>query len=164
MRVFLGLGSNLGDREENLASAISRLAAVEGVSVGRRSSLYESRPVGPAQPDFLNAALLIESSLSPSALLAECKRIERELGREPGGIHWGPRPIDIDLLLADRIVAEPALQVPHLELHKRAFAMAPLCELDPEAVHPVFGWKLSAMLADLGDQGVRRVGELYVET
>ena len=72
--------------------------------------------------------------------------------------------MDIDLLFAEQIVAEPALQVPHLELHKRAFALLPLCELAPEAVHPVLGWKLRALLSDLGDQDVRRVGELYVET
>ena len=163
MQVFLGLGSNLGNRQHNLAQAIARLAALPDTEVRKRSSIYESKPIGPEQPDFLNAAIEIKTSLAPSALLTECKRIERELGRVDGP-RWGPRPLDIDLLLADQIVAEPQLQVPHLELHKRAFALLPMCELAPEAVHPVFGWKLCELLADVADQQVCRVGDFYVET
>jgi 2-amino-4-hydroxy-6-hydroxymethyldihydropteridine diphosphokinase len=161
-RFFLGLGSNLGDRERNLARATALLARTPGVEIHRRSSLYESAPVGPPQPDYLNAVLEVDCALSARELLEVCKAVERALGRVPGP-RWGPRPVDVDLLLADDIVAEPHLQVPHLELHRRAFALAPLCEVAPDAVHPVLGRALKALLDELGDQGVRRVGELYVE-
>jgi 2-amino-4-hydroxy-6-hydroxymethyldihydropteridine diphosphokinase len=163
-RYFLGLGSNLGNRELNLARAVCLLARTRGVEVHRRSSLYESAPVGPEQPDFLNAALEIETDLAPLKLLEVVKGIERELGRVPGGPRWGPRTLDIDLLLSDEIVAEPALQVPHLELHKRAFALIPLCELAPETVHPLLGCELRELLLSLADsQRVCRIGEFYVD-
>lgn len=161
-RFWLGLGSNLGDRERNLAQAAGRLSRTRGIEIRGRSSLYESAPFGPPQPDYLNAVLEVDCALAPAELLAVCKAVERELGRVPGP-RWGPRPIDLDLLLADEIVAEPELQVPHLELHKRAFALLPLCEVAPRAFHPVLRREMRAILADLGDQGVRRVGELYVE-
>ncbi len=161
-RYWLGLGSNLGDRERNLAQAAGMLSRTRGVEVRGRSSLYESAAVGPPQPDYLNAVLEVDCELSPAELLAVCKSIERELGRVPGP-RWGPRPVDLDLLLAEEIVAEPELQVPHLELHKRAFALLPLCEVAPGAVHPVLRRELREILEDLGDQGVRRVGELYVD-
>ncbi len=155
--VYLGLGSNLGDRAWNLAQAAARLGRNGKVAVRARSSIWESTAIGPEQPDYLNAALAVETDLEPAQLLAECKAIERELGRKPGP-RWGPRPVDIDLLLCDCIVAEPALQVPHLELHRRAFALLPLCELAPDAVHPVLQRPLGELLAELGDQGVRRYG------
>ncbi|HEY3446341.1 MAG TPA: 2-amino-4-hydroxy-6-hydroxymethyldihydropteridine diphosphokinase [Myxococcales bacterium] len=164
MRVYLGLGSNLGDRERNLAQAVRLLSRTPGVNVVARSSLWKSAPVGPPQPDYLNAAIEVDTTLGANALLTACKAIERELGREPGGQRWGPRTVDIDLLFADAIVAEPHLQVPHLELHKRAFALLPLCELAPEdAVHPVLRQPLKVLLAAVGDQVVERAGEFYVE-
>ena len=164
MKVYLGLGSNLGDREWNLAQAVRRLSRTAGVNVVARSSLWQSAPVGPAQPDFLNAAIEIETSLALPAVLAVCKEIERELGREPGGPRWGPRSLDLDLLLAEVVFAEPTLQVPHLEMHKRAFVLLPLCELTPaDALHPVLRQPLKALLVAVADQQVRRVGELYVE-
>ena len=160
MRVYLGLGSNLGDRQAHLAQAVCRLARTPGVRVLARSSVWRSTPVGPAQPDYLNAALYVETSLAPAALLAECKAIERALGREPGGVRWGPRTLDVDLLLADVVVSEPALQVPHAQLHLRAFALAPLCEVAPPgALHPVLGRTLSDLLEAVGNQQVERVGE-----
>lgn len=165
MRFYLGLGSNLGDRERHLAQAVRLLSRAPGVTLLARSSLWESAPMGPPQPDYLNAVVEIETDLPPNHLLKACKDIERELGRLPDGPRWGPRTVDIDLLLAEIIVAEPHLQVPHLELHKRAFALLPLCELaPPHAAHPVLGRKLQELLAGLPDQQVRRVGELYVET
>lgn len=164
MRVYLGLGSNLGDRERNLAQAVRLLAATPGVRVLARSSLWRSAPVGPPQPDYLNAAVEVDTTLDAPALLVACKAIERELGREPGGQRWGPRTLDIDLLLADAVVAEPQLRVPHLELHRRAFALLPLCELAPaDAVHPVLHQPLKVLLAAVAEQGVERVGEFHVE-
>lgn len=163
MRVYLGLGSNLGDRARHLAQAVRLLARTPGIALHGCSSLWESAPIGPEQPDFLNAAVAIETEVAPRRLLEICKGIERELGRAPGGPRWGPRTVDIDLLLADNIIAEPQLQVPHLELHKRAFALLPLCELAPDATHPVLCEGLKQLLARLGDQRVRRIGEFYVE-
>lgn len=164
MRVYLGLGSNLGDRADHLAQAVRRLARTRGVQVLARSSVWKSAPVGPAQPDYLNAALAIETTLSPAELLAECKAIERALGREPGGVRWGPRTLDVDLLLAEVVVAQPDLQVPHPRLHERAFALAPLCEVAPAAtVHPVLGRTLGDLLEAVRDQQCERVGELDLQ-
>ena len=161
-RFFLGLGSNLGDRCRNLAQAVHLLARAEGVQVLRRSSLYESAPIGPPQPRFLNAVVEIRTTLSPAQLLRACKAIETALGREDTG-RWGPRLIDIDLLLGDAVVAEPLLQVPHLMLHKRAFALIPLLELHPEGTHPVLGASLALLLQELAEQDLHRVGEFYVD-
>ncbi|HEY7295409.1 MAG TPA: 2-amino-4-hydroxy-6-hydroxymethyldihydropteridine diphosphokinase [Dehalococcoidia bacterium] len=126
--VMLALGSNLGDRLQNLRYAVARLAAhgaVEAVS-----GLYETAPVGVTeQPAFYNAACAFASDLSLPALLALAKRIEWELGRRPAQV-WGPRPCDIDLLLAgEESLASPALTVPHPRLAERAFVLAPLAEI-----------------------------------
>ncbi len=162
MRVFLGLGSNLGNRKKNLLQAVQRLAVRPGIEVKKLSSIYESEPWGPPQPCFLNAALEVQSELSPLQLLAEVKLIERELGRFPGGVLWGPRTLDIDLLLADRIVAEPALLVPHRYLHKRIFALLPLCDIVPGLMHPVFGKSIEELRAELENEGIRKVGEFGI--
>jgi 2-amino-4-hydroxy-6-hydroxymethyldihydropteridine diphosphokinase len=159
MRVHLGLGSNLGDRRENLARAVELLARVPCVAVVARSSIWESAPMGPPQPDFLNAVVTVATGLTPRLLFQTCKAIERELGRQPGP-RWGPRLVDIDLLLGEEVVDEPDLKIPHAELHRRAFALAPLCELDAEAVHPLLGKSLRELLLALGDQVIRRVGAL----
>jgi 2-amino-4-hydroxy-6-hydroxymethyldihydropteridine diphosphokinase len=161
-RYFLGLGSNLGDREHNLAQAVARLARTPGVSVRRCSSIYETAPVGPEQPDYLNAAVEIETSLAPVDLLHACKEIEAALGRVEGP-RWGPRAVDIDVLLGEQIVGEPSLQVPHLALHKRAFALLPLSELAPDAVHPILGRTVQSLLEDVAGQKAHRKGALYVD-
>lgn len=159
---FLGLGSNLGDRWRNLAQAVQLLSRAEGVHVLRRSSVYESAPIGPPQPRFLNAAVEVRTRLTPMQLLRACKAIETALGREDTG-RWGPRLIDIDLLLGDEVVAEPMLQVPHIMLHKRAFALIPLLEIFPDGTHPVLNAPLSLLLQELAEQDIVRVGEFYVD-
>ncbi|MFN7131378.1 MAG: 2-amino-4-hydroxy-6-hydroxymethyldihydropteridine diphosphokinase [Myxococcales bacterium] len=159
---YVGLGSNLGDRCRNLAQAVHLLSRCEGVQVSRRSSLYDSAPIGPEQPRYLNAVVEVRTTLKPMELLRACKAIEKQLGREDSG-RWGPRSIDLDLLFSDAIVAEPALQVPHLQLHKRAFALAPLCELDPELRHPILRSPLRLLLNDVSEQDVHRVGDFYVD-
>src|SRR5437867_665789 len=122
---YIGLGSNLGNREANLRMALrlmTRLSRVEAVS-----ALYESDPVGPEQPPYYNAACRIETGLEPLPLLRFLQSIEHEIGRRSGGERWGPRPIDLDLLLYDdRIVDSDDLSVPHPRLSERAFALAPL--------------------------------------
>lgn len=156
MRVFLGLGSNLGDRLGHLREGLAGLQA-RGVVVVSRSSVWQSAPVGPAQPDYLNAVVEVETSLSPRELLVACKQLEREQGRDPQGLRWGPRPVDVDLLLADVRVDEPDLQVPHAQLAHRAFVLRPLCEVcPPSRLHPVLGVTLGELLARVGDQVCER--------
>jgi len=155
--VHLGLGTNLGEREAHLARAAGALAAVPGVEIERCSAVFDSAPVGPDQPRYLNAVIELRTSLPPVELLQKLKSLEQVLGREPGE-RWGPRAIDLDILLwGEVIVAEPGLQVPHLALHQRAFALAPLCELAPHARHPVLGQTIQELLAHLPEQDVRRV-------
>lgn len=143
-RAFLGLGSNLGDRLQNLRQAITALRD-QGIEIKQTSSIYETDPVGPPQPDFLNAAAEIETSLPPLDLLATLKQTETALGRQRAE-PWGPRLIDLDLLLyGTESVNEPNLVIPHPELTKRAFALVPLLEIDPDLELPS-GEPLSAFL------------------
>ena len=130
---YLSLGSNLGDRLGRLREALERLGQVDGVRVERVSAVYESEPVGVKdQPRFLNLAARIETTLEPLQLLEAAKRIEREMGRRPGA-RWGPRPIDIDILThGDAVVRTARLTLPHGEMMRRAFVLAPLAEIAPE--------------------------------
>jgi 2-amino-4-hydroxy-6-hydroxymethyldihydropteridine diphosphokinase len=136
-RVYLGLGSNLGDRERNLRAAVERLAAMPGVRILRCSRVYETEPVGPGdQPWFLNAVVEADTSLSPETLLRRAKAIEAELGRQPGP-RWGPRPLDVDILLyGERSLDLPDLTIPHPELWSRLFVLVPLAELRPDLSGP----------------------------
>jgi 2-amino-4-hydroxy-6-hydroxymethyldihydropteridine diphosphokinase len=135
---YVGLGSNLGDREGHLARALEALGRVDGVVVRRRSSVRETEPVGgPPQGPFLNAVAEIETALDPAALLGALKAVERAGGRRPGPL-WGPREIDLDLLLYDDLVLRADdLVVPHPRLAARAFVLEPLAEIAPDVVHPV---------------------------
>jgi 2-amino-4-hydroxy-6-hydroxymethyldihydropteridine diphosphokinase len=131
---YLGLGSNVGDRESQLRGAIEDLGR-HGAGVEAVSSLYETEPVGEIldQPDFLNAAVRIQTSLQPEDLLDVCKAIEAEHGRVFGGPRHGPRPIDIDLLLLGEIeLSTERLTLPHPEVTSRRFVLLPLLELDPD--------------------------------
>ena len=156
MRVYLGLGSNLGDRRDNLERAIHAIAALDSTRLVCRAGLYESAPVGPEQPDFLNTAVGIETGLGLLALLDGCKAIEARLGRVPS-FRWGPRLIDIDLLIADAVHRSALLTVPHGQLHLRRFALQPLCEMAGDLVHPLLGRRLDDICAALPEQGVRRL-------
>ena len=154
---YLGLGSNLGDRLANLQRALallSRLGRVEAVS-----SLYETAPVGgpPGQAPYYNAVCRLVTELPPRELLRALKEIERELGRRPGP-RWGPRPVDLDILLYDdRVVREAGLEVPHPRLGERAFVLVPLAELAPGVRHPVTGETVEGMLEGVGREGVALV-------
>ncbi len=132
MRVYVGLGSNLGDRAETLRAAIARLSASPRVEVQGVSSLRETDPVGPIadQPPFLNGVVVLETSLNPRELLDRLLEIEAEFGRTREGPPGGPRTLDLDLLLyGDERVDEPGLRVPHPRLHERSFVLEPLEEL-----------------------------------
>jgi 2-amino-4-hydroxy-6-hydroxymethyldihydropteridine diphosphokinase len=148
-RAYVGLGANLGDREATMRRAIELLDGEEILVVGI-STFRETDPVGyESQPRFLNAAVGVETELSPRALLDRLLAVERELGRERNGPRFGPRTIDLDLLVyGDEVVDEPGLRVPHPRLVQRRFALEPLFELDPGLVVPGAG-PVSTLLAGL---------------
>jgi len=138
-RVFIGLGSNLGDRLAFLKAAVSALRATPGIEVGRTSSVYETKPVGPHQPLFLNAVVELRTDIEARQLLSRMKEIETQVGRMPDK-HWGPREIDLDLLLyGSEVIDEPDLAVPHPEMTGRAFVLVPLLEIDREITIPGAG-------------------------
>jgi 2-amino-4-hydroxy-6-hydroxymethyldihydropteridine diphosphokinase len=157
---YLGIGSNVGDRRANLQAAVEDLWAHD-VVVLASSSVYETAPVGEVldQRDFYNACLKIETPLEPEALLDACKAVEHALGREPGGIRHGPRPIDVDvLLLGDLVYESDRLRLPHREVTTRRFVLVPLLELDPD-LEVAGGGRAADALAALGPgQDVRLVG------
>lgn len=160
MTGYLGLGSNVGDRLANLRAARDALER-RGVRVDAASSVYETAPQGEVadQRDFLNACLRIRTRLEPEALLAECKGVERELGRRPGPRH-GPRPADVDVLLLDGLARRSArLTLPHPEVTARRFVLEPLLELDPGLRLPD-GTPLAGELGRVADQRVERCGRL----
>ena len=140
MRAYVGIGSNLGDREEIVRRALELLGEADGVEVVAVSTLRETEPWGPvAQPPFLNGAAALETRLGPEALLAILLSVEQTLGRRRDGAaeRWGPRTLDLDLLLdGDRTLDLPGLTVPHPRLHERRFALEPLAELAPDADVP----------------------------
>jgi len=145
---FLGLGSNLGDRLANLQAAVRLLAAATDVVVAASSRVWESDAVGgPPQPDYLNAVIEVRTTLSPWELLAACRRVEVDLGRVRE-VRWGPRTIDVDVLLFDDLTIDKEdLAVPHPRLTERAFAVLPLLELDPDATLPDGSRLVDARLA-----------------
>jgi 2-amino-4-hydroxy-6-hydroxymethyldihydropteridine diphosphokinase len=158
---YLGLGSNEGDRLHNLRAARDALVLYE-VAVEAASSVYETAPQGEVldQADFLNAVLRVRTALGPEELLDAAKRVERDLGREPGGVRHGPRPIDVDvLLLGDLEYTSDRLTLPHREVTSRRFVLEPLLELDPGIGLPD-GTPLAPSLDDVRDQPVERVGAL----
>jgi len=150
VRAYVGLGANLGDREQMLRRAVERLGEVEGVDVTAVSQLRETDPVGVVdQPRFLNGAAALDTTLAPRALLDALLALERGLGRVRDGRRWGPRTVDLDLLVyGDLSIDEPGLTVPHPRLHERRFVLEPLAELDPELEIPGHG-RVSTLLAEL---------------
>ena len=155
--IYLGLGSNVGDREKHLRAALDRLASVD-LRVLRASQVYETEPLGiAAQRWFLNQVVEAETSLFPKQLLGRVGRIERALGRVRT-VPNGPRTIDIDILLyGSAVVRAPELEIPHPRMAERRFVLQPLADLNPELRHPVTRRTVREMLAAAPAQVVRRV-------
>ena len=158
VRACIGLGGNIGDVEAALRAALAALATLPGTRVSRASGLYRTPAWGMRdQPDFINAAAVLETTLTPRALLDALLDIERGLGRERAddGGRWGPRTLDLDLLLhGDAVIDEPGLVVPHPQLHARAFVLVPLAEIAPDAEVPGHG-RVDALLARVDASGIR---------
>lgn len=137
MIAYIGIGSNVGDRVSFCRRAVAALDAAAGVVVEARSSLYETSPIGPPQRSYVNMVVRVRTELDARSLMGVCKGIETQLGREPGEIKWGPRVIDLDLLLfGDEKISEPDLEVPHPHMTERNFVLVPLLEIDPDATDP----------------------------
>jgi len=150
---YIGVGSNMGDRQANIDAALRSLGGVAGIDVVAVSSVQPSRPVGGpgGQRDYLNAVVAILTTLGPRPLLDVLRRIEQQLGRRRVE-RWGPRTIDLDLLLYDQqVIDEEDLVVPHPRMHERRFVMAPLAEIAPDTMHPVLGRSANEILRDLPD-------------
>lgn len=148
LHAVIGLGANLGDGSATFAAALNDLGA--GVEVIAVSRLWRTRPVGPEQPDYLNAAALVHWPNGPGGLFARCRTLEAAAGRDRGAeLRWGPRALDLDLLIFEDLVWRgPDLEVPHPRFHDRAFALVPAAEVAPGWVHPLIG----RTLAELADE------------
>ncbi|MBI3332570.1 MAG: 2-amino-4-hydroxy-6-hydroxymethyldihydropteridine diphosphokinase [Candidatus Omnitrophica bacterium] len=144
---FIGLGSNLGDRPRNLASAIDRLRRLPDTKVVQASGWIKTAPIGgPPQPVFLNGVVQLETGLSPRILFESLQQIERAMGRPHPHPRWGPRVIDLDLLAyGDLILEEPDLVIPHPRMHERPFVLIPLAEIAPAWIHPKLGKRIQAL-------------------
>ena len=138
-QVFIGVGSNEGERFAHISRAVQALGSMPGVRLRQMAMILETEPLGgPPQGPYLNTVVEVETTLPPLELLRSLKAIERRLGREPVPQRWAPRPIDLDILLYDDcVIQEPELCIPHPRLHERRFVLEPLAQLAPELVHPV---------------------------
>ena len=152
---YIALGSNLGDRMAAIESAVEALRATAGVHDLVLSDVIETLPVGPTlQGRYYNAVVRFQTTLSPRRLLRRCQQIEAEHGRDRDNEQrWGPRPLDLDLLLyGDSVINEPGLTVPHPSMHERDFVLRPLAQIDPGAVHPVLKATAEGLLENLPRQ------------
>ena len=159
----IGLGSNLGDSLAILEGALVSLNQVSGVCLQSRASIYLTEPVyltalvSPPQPDYLNCCALLKTHLSPEELLRTLLKIEVDFGRVRRE-RWGPRLLDLDLLLFDNLVLEtPTLQLPHPRMHERAFVLAPLAEIAPNWIEPISGKPIAKLLQSVDCSGVQRL-------
>ena len=152
---FIGVGSNVGEKAHNCRKGIEAIHKSEDCVVEAQSPLYETEPVYLEGQDwFVNGVARIRTHLDPSPLLERLKIIEHDMGRQPGGVRFGPRILDLDILFYDDLILQGAgLQIPHPKLHERRFVLQPLCDVGPDVVHPVFGQTIQSLLSELKDGG-----------
>ena len=157
-QVFLGLGTNLGQRQQNLDQAVAGLQKL--MQVTAVSPLYETAPWGLVdQPDFYNACLRGFTTYSPYALLAAIKQLEKEIGRTPTA-RWGPRLIDVDILMIDDLVLQSGgLSIPHPSIPERAFVLIPLADIAPDVMHPELGQTIGELATAVDPTGVHRLSQ-----
>ena len=145
---YIGIGSNVGERLDNIKVAIEALKKIGAIE--RISPVYKTAPIGPKQRDFLNCAAALRTALKPQELLQELKRIESEMGRPIADFRWGPRIIDLDILLAGKtVINTPPLKIPHPEMHDRLFVLVPLSDIASRTVHPLKKKRISALRDEL---------------
>ena len=154
-RVYLSVGSNLGDKLDNCLKGIGALTESGESTLCRVSRFYRTSPVDYLDQDwFVNAALEITTGLAPETLLAQLIAIQQRMGRKEDTIRFGPRMLDLDILLyGDRVLDSPRLILPHPRMHKRAFVLQPICDIDPTIIHPVLGKTMGMLLNALDDDG-----------
>jgi 2-amino-4-hydroxy-6-hydroxymethyldihydropteridine diphosphokinase len=153
-RCAIALGSNIGDSRAILDRAMGILAEISGISLKVQSSWYKTAPVGPPQPDYINGCALLEVALTPQELLAVILDVEKQFGRVRQE-RWGPRTLDIDIILFDDIIMEtPNLEIPHPRMRERAFVLVPLAEIAPDWIEPVSGFAIAQLLLGLDCSGV----------
>ena len=153
VRSAIALGGNLGNTQQILFEAVKAIDSSAGISVLAESPLYRTAPVGPPQPDYLNACILVDTTLSPRALLDQLLAIENQFGRVRTQ-RWGARSLDLDLLFfGEQVIEFPHLTVPHPRLHERAFVLVPLADISPDWPHPIFGKTISQLLTQLSLDG-----------
>ena len=154
-RAFISIGSNLGDKLDNCLRGIDALTAAGDIRIRRRSAMYRTEPVDFKDQDwFVNCVILVETGLDPLGLLERLQSVQRQAGRPVERLRFGPRVLDLDLLLYDGVILEdPRLTLPHPRLHRRRFVLKPLCDIDPDTVHPVLNQTAQALLAELEEEG-----------
>jgi len=148
-RVFIGVGSNEGDRLAHISQALRRLQATSGVRVIQMATICETAPIGgPPQGPYLNTVVELETDIPPHQLLPVLQAVEQQLGRKPSTERWGPRPIDLDVLLYDeQVIKTPELTIPHPRMHERRFVLEPLMQLAPQLLHPVLKRSIAELFA-----------------
>jgi 2-amino-4-hydroxy-6-hydroxymethyldihydropteridine diphosphokinase len=151
-QVYIGVGSNVGNKKENFLEALTRLAKLPDTKILKESSLYESEPLGDSKDWYVNGAIEIETRFKPEMLLKKFKNIERAMGRKKVKKRWGARIIDLDILLYDAaVVKKKNLRIPHAEMPTRKFVLIPLSEIAPQVVHPELGVTISELLINVKD-------------
>ena len=152
-QVYIGIGSNVGNKRENFFEAVERVGKLPDTRVIKESSLYESEPLVDVKDWYVNGAIEIETKFKPEALLEKFKNIERVMGRKKVKKRWGARIIDLDILLFDlAVVKKKNLRVPHPEMASRKFVLIPLSEIAPQVIHPVLGVTISELLINAKDE------------
>jgi 2-amino-4-hydroxy-6-hydroxymethyldihydropteridine diphosphokinase len=152
---YIGVGSNVGSKADNCRKGVEAINGIEGCTVQVQSPLYETEPVYlDDQEWFVNGVSRIGTDLAAQMLFENLKRLEQLMGRRPGGARFGPRVLDLDILLYnDRVLRSGSLEIPHPRLHERRFVLKPLCDIAPELIHPVLGKSIRSLLSGLQDGG-----------